>query len=965
MRKICQNHHFIKKLTLSLFFFMMAMHTYADRELNRTMPDITGFNKSDYGAANKNWSVTFDDNGFVYFGNDIGLLEFDGVSWDFYPSHNGFIIRCVEYFNNRIYSGGYRELGYWERDTNGNLFYQSLTSQVEAHLSKNEEFWDISVLNGKVYFRSFTNVYIYTPGEGFVVVNAYGFISHSNIVDNEYWLAISNKGIFKIGEDQVFPILESDFFREKSVTLIEKTEEEGVYLIATESQGMFKYFYDSGAIEPWIPDLTDFFVRNKIDKTLLSPEGNIILGTIMNGVMILDKEGRVMHHINVDSGLQSNTVHALATDHSGNIWMLSDKGIDFISFSSSQSYIVFDHEEIGAVYSAALFGEFLYMGTNQGLFRRSWQNQNQLFTLLPGTQRQVWDCTIIDDNLFVGHNSGTFIIDKNHQIRRLSTHAGASSVTRAPGNPDYLIQSTYNNLVLYQNENGRWDVSTPIAGFDDLIQSVEFDHRGNLWASHPYRGIYRIRLNDQMDSVENITYYGKNSHLWQDGNSLRAFKVDNRIVLTNGKRMYTYDDLNDSVIEYDYLNEFLGDYASSFLIIPGISNHYWFLNKKGIALFNIHGGDIEKIKEFPGSLFEKNLIPRRENLIPINDKTAILCLENGYAILDATARDEGKRITTEKLTLRKVSSGTDAGTTILLSTDHEKFTIPFAQNNLSVVYSFPLYSGEEINYQYILEGLTEEWSEPLEKPSFTINRIPPGNYHLKVRAVNNWQRTSPVHEILVTVKPPFYQSGIALITYALFFIILFLIVRYMIRRKVKMQERHKWEEREQERMRERNKQLQSDLSFKSRQLATSALSMAKKNESLMEIKKKLSRQKEELGSRYPEKCFNEIVKKIDEGITGDAEWKIFEHNFNQAHETFLHNLKDKYPGLTPNDLRLCAFLRINLASKEIAPLLGISVRGVENHRYRLRKKLNLSADDDLTEFLFTFQGDKNPENNAN
>lgn len=65
----------------------------------------------------------------------------------------------------------------------------------------------------------------------------------------------------------------------------------------------------------------------------------------------------------------------------------------------------------------------------------------------------------------------------------------------------------------------------------------------------------------------------------------------------------------------------------------------------------------------------------------------------------------------------------------------------------------------------------------------------------------------------------------------------------------------------------------------------------------------------------------------------------------------MKTLKDKYPDLTPSDLRLCAFLRMNLASKEIAPLLGISVRGVENHRYRLRKRLNLDADSNLTEFM--------------
>ncbi|MFW5758647.1 MAG: triple tyrosine motif-containing protein, partial [Bacteroidota bacterium] len=761
----------------------------------------------------------------------------------------------------------------------------------------------------------------------------------------------------------ISPFMESDFFQEKSVSFIKKTEEKDVYLIITESHGMFKYFVDTQSAKPWRSDLNEIMISNRPDRAITLPGGDIILGTIMDGIMISDQEGDIKHHINVDSGLQSNTVHGLASDQSGNIWLISDKGIDFISFLSPQSYVAFDHDEMGAVYSAALFEDYLYVGTNQGLFRRPWEAISQSFSLVPGTQRQVWDCTVIDDRLFVGHNSGTFLIDKNHTVEKISPHNGASSLAIVPNNKNQLIQSTFTNLILYEKQNGQWVVSKPIAGFNDLIQSVEFDHRGNLWASHPYRGIYRISLNNQMDSAENINYYGKNTHLGHDNNSLKAFNVDNRIVITNGDKLHTYDDLNDSIIPYNYLNENLGEYSSSYLIVQGFPDHYWFMNDTGIALYNIRGEIIEKIREFPSSLFKKDLIPRQENLTAVDEKKSILCLENGYALLDASADEAGERITKEKLTLRSVSSATDEGAIRFLSPYKEKITIPFSHNNLSFVYSFPLYSGEEINYQYFLEGLTQEWSEPLKKPSFTINRIPPGNYTLKVKATNNWQRSSAIHQITLTVNPPFYQSTIAYIIYVFLVIILFIIARYLIRRKVKLQEQQRWEEKEQELIKLRHKKLQSDLSFNSRQLATSALSMAKTNEALMEIRKKLTLQKEKLGARYPEKCFHEIIKKIDEGITGDDEWKIFEHNFNLAHETFLHNLKAEFPDLTPNDLRLCAFLRINLASKEIAPLLGISVRGVENHRYRLRKKLNLSADDDLTEFLFTFRGKQNTENN--
>ena len=161
------------------------------------------------------------------------------------------------------------------------------------------------------------------------------------------------------------------------------------------------------------------------------------------------------------------------------------------------------------------------------------------------------------------------------------------------------------------------------------------------------------------------------------------------------------------------------------------------------------------------------------------------------------------------------------------------------------------------------------------------------------------------------------------------------------------------EAREKELIRLRNEKLRNEVEHKSKELANSTMSIIKKNESLMEIRKILANQKTELGSRYPDKFFNYIVGKIDENISNQDDWQIFETNFERAHEQFFAKIKEKYPDLTSGDLRLCAYLRMNLSSKEIAPLLAISVRGVENHRYRLRKKLGLDHDDMLSDIIHT------------
>jgi DNA-binding CsgD family transcriptional regulator len=94
-----------------------------------------------------------------------------------------------------------------------------------------------------------------------------------------------------------------------------------------------------------------------------------------------------------------------------------------------------------------------------------------------------------------------------------------------------------------------------------------------------------------------------------------------------------------------------------------------------------------------------------------------------------------------------------------------------------------------------------------------------------------------------------------------------------------------------------------------------------------------------------------INKLIDDAHNDDRDWHIFERSFNESHENFFKKLKQEFPDLVPNDLKLCAYLRLNMSSKEIASLLNISTRGVEIRRYRLRKKLGIPTDKNLSEFL--------------
>ncbi len=125
------------------------------------------------------------------------------------------------------------------------------------------------------------------------------------------------------------------------------------------------------------------------------------------------------------------------------------------------------------------------------------------------------------------------------------------------------------------------------------------------------------------------------------------------------------------------------------------------------------------------------------------------------------------------------------------------------------------------------------------------------------------------------------------------------------------------------------------------------MSTIKRNEFLNTIKQQL------IKADNPTQI-KSVIKTIDRNLTNEDDWKFFEEAFNNADKDFLRTLQEKHEELTPNDLRLCAYLRLNLSSKEIAPLLNISIKSVEVKRYRLRKKMNLAHETGLTDYILSF-----------
>ncbi|MEM7299205.1 MAG: LuxR C-terminal-related transcriptional regulator, partial [Bacteroidota bacterium] len=98
----------------------------------------------------------------------------------------------------------------------------------------------------------------------------------------------------------------------------------------------------------------------------------------------------------------------------------------------------------------------------------------------------------------------------------------------------------------------------------------------------------------------------------------------------------------------------------------------------------------------------------------------------------------------------------------------------------------------------------------------------------------------------------------------------------------------------------------------------------------------------------------QLKNRIKDKIEVQRNWDLFKLRFEQVHQDFFAKLRSEYPYLTPGDLRICALLKLNLSSKDIAGMLNISASSVDMARYRIRKKLKLRRKDSLVDFLIEY-----------
>jgi ligand-binding sensor domain-containing protein/DNA-binding CsgD family transcriptional regulator len=917
----------------------LLVYNLSSQELNKTgQVEVVHFSPKNYQAHRQNWSILQSKNHWIYAGNSKGLLEYDGNNWQVHQLPLKQIVRSVAMDSKgKIYSGGLGEFGYWEPSSRGKLTYHSLSTLISDTDFKKEEVWNILPLGDQILFQSFAFLYLYKNGQ-ITNIKVPSTILFAFEVNKKVYLEAIGKGLYELKNNQLTFVHNSEFLGNTSVNTILPTNNIHEILIGT-SQKIYRF--DGEKFTEFSPIINRFIKENQLNKGIRLANGDYALGTILNGVIIASSSGEIKKHFNRSNGLQDNTVLSLLEDEEKNLWIGLDKGLDLIRLNSPMKLYHDADGQLGNIFDALTFNNNYYLATNHGVF---YSNLKKKFTLIPQTQGQAWNLEVIDNQLFCGHNNGTFIIDGS-KATQISTITGGWAIKKLKSVPNTLIQGTYTKLSLYKlGPDKKWIFDCPIEGFSAPVRQLEEDNQGNIWVNTTSNGIAKITVNF-INKTAKIAQWFSQSEFRGLQNTLS--KINQKITLTTPIQSYFYDEKTQNWVK----NRLFKKEEFPLKVFPIGENEFFVKKQNGY----LQHWENNQLKNTAIKISNEN---DEMALVKLKESQYLVSFENGFGLFNSKNNQNNNKNRQPYIRSLQIKSDSTKTFYFYQATSQLPQPLNYLENHLIFNWAMPTFS-QNNKFSYWLEPYSNEWSKFQDYSQIELEKLPFGKYTLHLKSDSSTKEQLFEFEI----SPPWFWNIWSKSLYVILFAGLIWGVFELHKHRLKQKQEEirreleyklvlQEEKSKQEIIKLRNEKLENDLVNKSEELSNIALSLIKRSESLGKIKQDLELIKPINDSKI--QIYTSIIREIERNISDKKEWKLFQTNFNEVHEIFFKKLMEKYDNLTHGDLGLAAYLRMNLSSKEIAQLLNITPKSVELKRYRLRKKMGLHSEQGLSEFFMKF-----------
>lgn len=965
-------------LILGFLLFQSSFEAYSQQSPYAGLPFVRNFKTVDYKAGIQNWDIAQDKRGIIYVANNFGLLEFDGTHWQTFGVPNGTKVRSVAIDQaGKIYVGCQGDFGYFFPNKRGELIYTSLADGLDPRYRNFDETWSVYIDQHEIYFCTFSRIYKYhTPTNTFAVVEPEHPIDLSFLVNRKLIVNKRQEGLTVLQREKLIAQVGGEFFKGMSISSILPLHTEEL-LVSTFQHGV--YIWRGNTVVPWNLAAQDFLRAANVNCMIRLRNGNFAAGTQNDGLIILDAKGNILQHMTHQRGLENRTVLCLYEDDLNNLWIGQNNGMAYIELGYPFTFINEQAGLPGTGYAAFLDGEDLYLGTNTGLYKRSLTEQR--FTLIGNTRGQVYHIGRYGNDLLMGHHTGAYRIE-NRTATRISAEPGSWIFLPFGNAKEKLIEGTYNGLQAYSKQgNDHWVFRQKITGFTESSRVMAEEGDDALWITHGYKGVYRLSFNDDLDSVTDVKYYGTEKG-FPTPRLINVFKIHNDLLFTSESGVFKYNASRDRFERDELFTPRLGgDIQLWSMQEDGLGNIY-FIGRNHIGFFQrsasgdyvLHTHDFQKIRKY--------LNDDLENITILRNNEVMFGSKDGFIHFDPARKRE--RETSFNTLLRRVhinyehdslvfaGNYTQNDSIVLQQQSDEVQEFSYTYNSVTFAFTAPVYeSDNDLQFQYYLENYEKGWSDWTVRTEKEYTNLKEGSYRFHVRARNSNGTLGKEAVYSFSIAPPWYRSMVAYTFYtAGILAVLFAAFSVLDRKYQREQQRLELEKEkelsakdtqleqlsmqsQEEINRLKTEKLEAELQHMNTELATSTMHLLNKNEFITGIKQSIGQIVKKTNDDVRRELM-QIAKEIENNISADADWEHFQFHFDRVHGDFTSRFKTAFPQLSPQEIRLSAYLRMNLSTKEIAQLLNISVRGVEISRYRLRKKLQLDRVQNLQDFILNF-----------
>ena len=974
------------------------------------VPFVRNFSKADYGGGTQTWAFAQDGRGVIYAANNDGLLSFDGERWTLYPLPNRTIARSVATSPLRtgVYVGGQGIIGVLRPHPRRAAHeFVDLTPGLPPEHRAFEDVWGAAIdASGAVFFQTTDAVFRIAQTLGGDTVEVHGLgvpNTHLSVAGGRAYLHQFGRGL-STWTERGFALLpggeglsdcsvvsveslprgsfggDADDVSRRPAPAFAKTADADpdALLVATLDCGLFVYDARVGELSPFPLRQQDSLLRRRVQTAALLSDGTLALGTARDGLLLVDLARRhLSQRIDRSAGLQRNNVRSCFTDAAGDLWLGLDYGIDHVDVRSPYRLLSPDGALEGATYAIQRVGgaggqapDRLYVGTGNGLYvadlgaYRDPLSPSQAFRLVPGSEGQVWGLDTVGRRLWLGHHEGAFTVERDG-LQRVSEELGFWRYLPRDGGD--VVAGTYEGLrTLTPEATGGWRVDT-VAGFRESARILAPGAGGEVWVAQPYKGVYRVRT-ERGGAVA----YGAREGLPADGGN-HVFAVRNEVVVGGERGVFRYDATADRFVVHEGYAAALGEGTRVVrLIQPAGSEDIYYVTDSDVGVLDVEDAGLgQAVARRSFGAIRPLMLGGFETVAPQPDGHVLVGAERGLVSVspaDVGADDSLRVFVTTVTPLRGGDSVLRLGR--LGGTPISDFRFGPRSDALRIAYAAPAYGAlDEMEYRTRLLGLEEDFTPWTPEAERDFTNLPHGDLTFEVEARRRGGGGAVAQaRFAFEVEPPWYAGVLAKAVYALLVLVGLGLLYYLPRRRYDRQQAslrgraeaqaRSLEEEVAQRERAieelRTEKLELELSARHRELADATMNLVQKNELLQRLREQLEALRTQTDDRVVRKGLRQTLQLIADDERGEDDWLQFVAHFDQVHQGFFSRLRERYPQLTTKDHKLCAYLRMNLSTKEIAPLLNISVRGVEIGRYRLRKKLELTKGEDLGQWVQGF-----------